>query len=151
MPKVRPIVYSPYPKTLECQTICGYHSEDCTFSSVILETLSDVGSGVWTSCTAVRSATWANQARFIILITICNSTRTFGKPKRPIVTSNWLIKILFFLFCINTFCTLLRVILTLTLWLNSELGPKQTPLFFHLIIVFVTRIQNCYFGEMWFG
>ena len=66
-------------------TICGYYSEDCTFSSVILETLSDVRSGVWTSCTAVRrSATWANQARFIILITICNSTRTFGKPERPI-------------------------------------------------------------------
>ena len=79
------VYYRPYPKTLECQTICGYHNEDCTFSSVILETLSDVRSGVWTSCTAVRrSATWANQARFIILITICNSTRTFGKPERPI-------------------------------------------------------------------
>ena len=48
MQETGPTVHSPYPRRLECLTICRYNYKGSTFSSVILRPWVLVPSGAWT-------------------------------------------------------------------------------------------------------
>ena len=119
-----PTVYSPYPRRLECLTICRYNYNGSTFSSVILRPWVLVWSGLEPSSSRKadwRSINWANQVALFQLRSRFKTSRSSASSVLPRKMFSHLVGLICrfsscipplnikfipqFLFDISTFCT----------------------------------------------